>query len=75
MRVLIDNHIIWSGSVGSEALAFEGFIGLRSENVRLHIELRVARPLEPHPNIPPAAAPPPKKTNSAPTNLFVSSNT
>jgi hypothetical protein len=47
IRVLIDTSVVWSGSVGAEALAFDGPIGIRTDNVRLEMELRAAPPLEP----------------------------
>jgi len=47
MRVLVDSNLVWSGSVGSEALDFDGPVGLRTDNVHLQIELRAALPLVP----------------------------
>src|ERR1700728_3004530 len=32
MRVLADGAVVWEGSVGSEALAFDGPVGIRSDN-------------------------------------------
>ena len=46
MRVSIDSSAVWVGSVGPEALAFDGPVGIRSDNVRLQIELRAPRPLD-----------------------------
>ncbi len=46
MRVSIDGSVVWVGSVGQEALAFDGPVGIRSDNVRLQIELRAPRPLD-----------------------------
>jgi hypothetical protein len=46
MRVSIDGSTVWVGSVGQEALAFDGPVGIRSDNVRLQLELRAPRPLD-----------------------------
>ncbi len=45
MKVFADNALVWEGSVGPEALSFDGPVGMRSDNARLQIELRAARPL------------------------------
>lgn len=45
MRVFADNALVWEGSVGAEALSFDGPIGMRSDNARLQLELRAAQPL------------------------------
>jgi hypothetical protein len=39
LRVMVDNAVVWEGSVGPEALAFAGPVGMRSDNARLEIEL------------------------------------
>jgi hypothetical protein len=44
MKVFVDNSVVWEGSVGSEALSLDGPVGIRSDNARLRIELRAARP-------------------------------
>ena len=46
LKVFVDNVIVWEGSVGRDALVFDGPVGIRSDNARLQIELRAARPLE-----------------------------
>jgi hypothetical protein len=46
MKVFVDNSLVWAGSVGAEALAFDGPVGIRSDNARLQIGLRVGRPLK-----------------------------
>lgn len=46
LRVFVDGAVVWEGSVGAEALVFDGPVGIRSDNARLQIELRAARPLE-----------------------------
>jgi hypothetical protein len=45
MRVFADNALVWEGSVGTEALAFDGPVGMRSDNARLEIELRAGQAL------------------------------
>jgi len=48
MRVLIDGDVVWEGEVGRDALAFDGPVGIRSDNAKLEFELRSAPPLKPH---------------------------
>jgi len=45
MRVFIDNEPVWEGEVGREALAFDGPVGIRSDNAKLELELRSGEPL------------------------------
>ena len=45
MKVFADNALVWEGSLGPDALAFDGPVGIRSDNARLQIELRAAKPL------------------------------
>ncbi len=40
MRVFVDNSLVWEGSLGPEALSFDGPVGMRSDNARLEFELR-----------------------------------
>jgi hypothetical protein len=44
MQVFADNFLVWEGSVGPDALRFDGPVGIRSDNARLQIEL--AAPVE-----------------------------
>lgn len=44
LKVFADNALVWEGSVGSDALAFDGPVGMRSDNARLQLELRAPRP-------------------------------
>ncbi len=44
MQVFADNSLVWEGSVGPDALRFDGPVGIRSDNARLQIEL--AAPIE-----------------------------
>jgi hypothetical protein len=46
MKVFADNALVWEGSVGAEALSYDGPVGMRSDNARLEIELRAAQPLK-----------------------------
>jgi hypothetical protein len=46
MKVFVDNSLVWDGSVGAEVLSLDGPVGIRSDNARLHIELRAAQPLQ-----------------------------
>jgi hypothetical protein len=46
LRVLADNSLVWEGSVGPDALAFDGPVGIRSDNTRLQIDLRTGRSLK-----------------------------
>jgi hypothetical protein len=39
MRVFADNALVWEGSVGPEALSFDGPVGIRSDNARLQLDL------------------------------------
>jgi uncharacterized protein (AIM24 family) len=40
LRVFADGVVVWEGSVGTEAMAFDGPVGMRSDNARLQIEFR-----------------------------------
>ncbi len=42
LRVFADNSLVWEGSVGQDAF-FNGPVGIRSDNARLQLELRVPR--------------------------------
>lgn len=43
LKVFADNVMVWEGSVGPDALAFDGPVGIRSDNARLQFELRAPR--------------------------------
>jgi hypothetical protein len=43
IRVYADNSLAWEGSVDPEALAFNGPVGIRSDNARLVIDLRTGQ--------------------------------
>jgi hypothetical protein len=40
MKVFADNTLVWEGSVGAEALTFDGPVGIRSDNARLQLDLQ-----------------------------------
>jgi hypothetical protein len=44
MKVFADNQLVWEGALGSYAHAFNGPVGIRSDNVRLQLELRAPHP-------------------------------
>jgi hypothetical protein len=46
MRVLADNELVWDGSVGADALGFDGPVGIRSDNAHVEIELLAGPVLE-----------------------------
>jgi hypothetical protein len=46
MQVFADNSLVWEGSVGPDALAFDGPVGIRSDNARLQIDLRTGKPVK-----------------------------
>ena len=39
MTVAADGKVVWEGTIGPDALAFDGPVGIRSDNVRLELEL------------------------------------
>jgi hypothetical protein len=49
LKVFADNTLVWEGSVGAEALAFNGPVGIRSDNAHLQLELRAGQALNPQP--------------------------
>jgi hypothetical protein len=46
MRVFADKSLVWEGSVGPDALAFDGPVGVRSDNARLQIDLETGPPIQ-----------------------------
>jgi hypothetical protein len=46
LQVFADNSLVWEGSVGPDALAFDGPVGIRSDNARLEIDLRTGQPIK-----------------------------
>ena len=49
MKVFADNSLAWEGSVGPDALAFNGPVGIRSDNARLQINLETGQPTQQSP--------------------------
>ena len=49
MKVFADTFPVWEGSVGPDALAFDGPVGIRSDNAHLQIDLRAGKPLKEQP--------------------------
>ncbi len=45
MRVFADGAVVWEGSMGSDALGFDGPVGIRSDNARLQIHLQTGPPM------------------------------
>ena len=45
MEVFADNALVWEGPIGPEALAFDGPVGIRSDNARLQIDLQAGQPI------------------------------
>ncbi len=39
MTVSVGRKLVWEGSVGAVAMEFDGPVGIRSDNVRLNLEL------------------------------------
>jgi hypothetical protein len=50
MAVFVDDTEVWEGNVGSEALSFNGPVGIRSDNARLELELRARENAGVHPD-------------------------
>jgi hypothetical protein len=50
MRVYADNNLVWEGSVGPEGGSLNGPLGIRSDNARLELELRVGQSSGAHPD-------------------------
>jgi len=50
MRVYADNKLVWEGSVGPEGGSLSGPLGIRSDNVRLELELRAGQSNGAHPD-------------------------
>jgi hypothetical protein len=44
LRVFIDNHEVWEGSVGVDAATLAGPVGIRSDNAQLEFDLKARRP-------------------------------
>jgi hypothetical protein len=44
LKVFADHSLVWEGSLGPDALSFDGPVGIRSDNARLQLELRAPHP-------------------------------
>jgi hypothetical protein len=53
LRVFADERLVWEGSVGADALAFNGPVGIRSDNTRLQLALYAGAAIKPS-DAPPA---------------------
>jgi len=40
LRVFIDNHQVWEGEIGADAVRLDGPVGLRSDNAQLEFDLK-----------------------------------
>ena len=47
MKVFADNSLVWEGSVGTDALGFDGPVGVRSDNARLQFSLETGQLTKP----------------------------
>jgi hypothetical protein len=47
LKVFADSSLVWEGALGPEVLSLTGPVGIRSDNARLQLELRVPRPPDP----------------------------
>jgi hypothetical protein len=50
LRVFADDREVWEGSVGADAASLEGPVGIRSDNARLELDLKVGEYVGVHPN-------------------------
>ena len=48
VTAFVDNSPVWEGFTGPDVLGFDGPVGIRSDNARLEIKLRVGEPLRAH---------------------------
>jgi hypothetical protein len=44
LRVFVDNHEVWEGSVGADAATLAGPVGIRSDNAQLEFDLKARKP-------------------------------
>lgn len=50
LHVFVDSAEVWEGSVGPDAAGLEGPVGIRSDNARLELDLKVGEYVGVHPN-------------------------
>jgi len=48
LRVFVDNHEVWEGSVGADAAMLAGPVGVRSDNAQIEFDLKARKPEEPN---------------------------
>ena len=46
MKVFTDNSLVWEGSLGPDALSFDGPVGIRSDNARLQLDLMTGQSIK-----------------------------
>jgi hypothetical protein len=46
MKVFADGSLVWEGSVGADALGFDGPVGIRSDNARLEVNMQTGQPTQ-----------------------------
>ena len=51
LNVFADNELVWEGSVGPEALTFDGPVGIRSDNAKLKLQLSSGAPRKMPPGV------------------------
>jgi hypothetical protein len=52
LNVWIDQKLVWQGDVGQAAMAFDGPVGVRTDNGRFKFELFADKPLKPGTSLP-----------------------
>lgn len=50
LRVFVDGKVVWEGSIGPEAMSLNGPVGIRSDNVRLALDLKAGAYVGAHPD-------------------------
>ena len=48
LRVFVDNRAVWEGSIGPDAQDLQGPVGIRSDNVRLALDLKAGAVADMH---------------------------
>jgi hypothetical protein len=52
LRVFVDQELVWEGDVGQAAMAFDGPVGIRTDNSRFTFELFTDPPVQPEDPLP-----------------------
>jgi hypothetical protein len=50
LRILVDGSVVWMGTLGAEVFDLKGPVGIRSDNVRLRLQLQAGEPTGAHPD-------------------------